>query len=99
MIHEKSEDPLNVWDISQRIGLSRRTLERRFRAHLGGSIAAAIRRAHVERAKQLLIDTDLTLEEVAEASGLKDVRQLRISFQRELGQSPTQVRQSFQKLE
>jgi LacI family transcriptional regulator len=98
LVHERSEFPLSVQDIADQIGQGRRTLERRFRARVGYSVAAAIRRAHVERARQLLIDTDLTLEEIAEAAGLKDVRQLRVSFQRVLGVSPLSVRQSFQKL-
>jgi LacI family transcriptional regulator len=98
LIHQHLEDPTSVRNIAGKLGISRRTLERRFREHLGISVATAIRRAHVERAKQLLIDTDLTLEEVADAAGLNDVRQLRISFHRETGQSPSQVRQTFQKI-
>jgi LacI family transcriptional regulator len=76
--------------------MSRRTLERKFDKHLGYSIATAIRRAHVERAKQLLIDTDVPLDEIAEASGLRFVRQLRIAFLRETGTTPLEYRRSFQ---
>ena len=97
-IHDKSEEPLGVREIAARVGMSRRTLERKFEKHVGWSIATAIRRAHIERAKQLLIDTDISLEEVAEASGLKYVRQLRIAFLRETGSSPSQFRRSFQRL-
>lgn len=95
-IHEKSDEPLGVREIAARVGMSRRTLERKFEKHVGWSIATAIRRAHIERAKQLLIDTDISLEEIAEASGLKYVRQLRIAFVRETGGSPSQFRRSFQ---
>ena len=95
-IHDKSDEPLGVREIAARVGMSRRTLERKFEKHVGWSIATAIRRAHIERAKQLLIDTDISLEEVAEASGLKYVRQLRIAFLRETGGSPSQYRRSFQ---
>ena len=95
-IHENAGQPLGVADVAHRLRMSRRTLERRFRRTVGCSIATAIRRAHVERAKQFLIDTDLTLEEVAEAAGLKTVRQLRIVFPREAGTSPSQFRKTFQ---
>jgi LacI family transcriptional regulator len=95
-IYEKSDEPIGVREISTRAGMSRRTLERKFEKHVGYSIATAIRRAHIERAKQLLIDTDVALDEVAEASGLKYVRQLRIAFMRETGTSPSQFRRSFQ---
>ncbi len=97
LIHGRSESPLSVGEIARRMKLSRRTLERKFRQMVGASVATAIRRAHVERAKQLLIDTDLSLEEVADAAGLKYVRQLRIAFQRETGHSPTHLRRAFLK--
>ena len=76
--------------------VSRRTLERRFEATLGDSVASSIRRAHVERATQLLIDTDLPLDEVADASGFKFARQLRIAFLKSVGSSPNQFRRQFQ---
>jgi LacI family transcriptional regulator len=94
-VHAHADRPINVTDVARRVGASRRTLERRFRATLGKSVAGAIRTAHVELAKQLLIDTDLTLEQVAESSGMNYLRQMRIVFTKDVGVSPSQFRRQF----
>lgn len=94
-IHAHADKSINVMDVANRVGASRRTLERHFRTTLGKSVAGAIRSAHVELAKQLLIDTDLTLEEVAESSGMNYLRQMRIVFTKEVGVSPSQFRRQF----
>jgi LacI family transcriptional regulator len=94
-IHSNADRPINVMDVAARVGASRRTLERHFRTTLGKSVASAIRKAHVELAKQLLLDTDLSLEEVAESSGMNYLRQMRIVFTKEVGISPSSFRKQF----
>ena len=74
------------------VPLSRRSLERKFRRLIGHSISDEIRRAHLERAKQLLIQTDLAMPQVAAASGFTTATRLGIVFQRELKQTPTDFR-------
>jgi LacI family transcriptional regulator len=94
-IHAHADKSINVLDVARRVGTSRRTLERHFRVALGKSVAQSIRKAHVELAKQLLIDTDLSLEEVAESAGMNYLRQMRIVFTKDVGVSPSQFRKQF----
>jgi LacI family transcriptional regulator len=94
-IHANADRSINVLDVARRVGTSRRTLERHFRGALGKSVAHSIRKAHVELAKQLLIDTDLSLEEVAESAGMNYLRQMRIVFTKDVGISPSQFRKQF----
>jgi LacI family transcriptional regulator len=85
--------PIQVDDVLEHLSMSRRSLERRFRTALGRSIALEIRRAHIERAKQLLSNTTLSIEEVAKASGFTSSTLLGVVFRRYVGESPTTFRQ------
>ena len=51
-----------------------------------------IRRTHVERAKHLLISTDLAMSQVAQASGFTSATRLGIVFHAEVGEPPTEFR-------
>jgi LacI family transcriptional regulator len=84
--------PIQVSDVLEYTLMSRRSLERRFRDALGRSIASEVRRAHVERAKQLLTNTTLTIEDVARASGFTNVTLLGVVFRRIVGDSPSAFR-------
>lgn len=84
--------PIQVDDVLEHLSISRRSLERRFRAVVGRSVATEIRRAHLERAKQLLSNTTLSIEEVAAASGFTNATLLGVVFRRHVGESPTYFR-------
>lgn len=84
--------PIQVEDVLEHLTMSRRSLERRFRAAIGRSIATEVRRAHLERAKQLLTNTTLSIEEVAQASGFSNVTLMGVVFRRHVGDSPSAFR-------
>ena len=91
-IREQASQPLQVDDVLKHVPLSRRSLSRRFHQLVGRSVADEIRRAHIERAKLLLITTDMEIKQVAAASGLINATRLGILFRREVGQTPTEFR-------
>lgn len=84
--------PIGVGDVVEATSLSRRLLEQRFQKALGRSPAAEIRRVRIERAKQLLTDTQLSVAQVALASGFNFVEAMNVVFRREAGLTPTQYR-------
>lgn len=84
--------PIQVDDVLDYLSMSRRSLERRFRAAVGRSVAGEVRRAHLERAKQLLTNTTLSIEEVAQASGFTNMTLLGVVFRRYVGESPSAFR-------
>ena len=57
-IHDNAGRPIRVYDVVASLGDARRTLEIRFQQVLGRSIHEEIRRARLERAKRLLLETD-----------------------------------------
>lgn len=85
--------PIQVQDVLEHLSISRRSLERRFRAAIGRSVATEVRRAHLDRAKQLLTNTTLSIDEVAQASGFTNVTLLGVVFRRYVGESPSTFRQ------
>ena len=88
--------PIQVCDILRAVAVSRRSLDRRFQQVLGRTPAEEIRRVHLERAKQLLADTDLPVPNVAAASGFRSREYLARFFKLETGLSPRQYRNRAQ---
>jgi LacI family transcriptional regulator len=91
-IRENATQPIGVPDIIRQLPLSRRALELRFRQILGRSPAAEIRRVRFERAKELLITTDLIMPQVAAAAGFAHTEVMNRLFQRTMRLTPTQFR-------
>ena len=77
------------------VGVSQRRLEQRFKRSLGRTAAAEIQRVHLNRAAQLLAQTNLTLRTIAKRSGFADVHHLCHAFRRVRGQTPNQYRRQF----
>ncbi|MFG6278510.1 helix-turn-helix domain-containing protein [Microbacterium sp. 5K110] len=78
--------------VSEVLGMSRRSLERIFSAH-GRTFAQTLREVRVEAALQLLREEPPhSLEEVAERSGFGSVDSLRRACLRHLGKTPRDIR-------
>lgn len=91
-IRQNAFTPIGVVDVLREVPLSRRTLEQRFRALLGRSPAAEIRRLRIERAKDLLARTDWAIPRVAAAAGFSYTEVMNQVFRRELNLTPTLYR-------
>jgi len=83
---------ISVPDVVEQTGVSRRTLERRFGSALGRSISSEITRCRVERAKRLLLETDLPSSRVAGAAGFGSIKTFDRVFRRTTGVSPRRFR-------
>ena len=91
-IQSNACDGINVMDVLNEIPLSRRVLEHRFRKVLGKTPHEEIISARIKRVKQLLLETDLTLNSIADRAGFKHTEYLSVAFKREVGISPSQYR-------
>lgn len=96
-IRQHANEPIQVPNVCWQAGISRRVLERKFMQSFGRSPASEIRRVHIERAKQLLAETDLPITEVASAAGFGSPEYLASTFRKELDLSPLQYRNQLQK--
>lgn len=95
LIRAHATEPIQVSDILREIPISRSRLERRFQETLRRTPAEEIRRVHLERAKQLLADTDLPAPQVAIASGFASREYLAHVFKQATGLTPRQYRQQI----
>ena len=89
---------MNVTQIAKSTGVSRRALERKFRAIVGQSPLQEIRRLRIELAKQLLVETNLPTPPIADRCGFATAQMFSDVFRQQTGQSPTAYRRSFSKL-
>ena len=86
-------DRLPVLGLARSLGVSRRTLELRFRAETGVPIGEAILGERLARAKDLLRTTSLPCEDVASAFGICDASSsLAHLFRRKFGATPSSFR-------
>ncbi len=94
-IRTHAGEMISVEDVSQAASLGRRALERRFRGELGRTILQEIHRTHVEHAKMLLAETDLSTHAIARESGLSDEKHLRRLMVKFEGVLPSEYRDQF----
>jgi len=94
-ISEQALHGCTVTDVVKFVRVSRSFLERRFRQHLKRSPQAEIRRVQGSRIKQLLTETDFTLERISELSGFEHPEYMSVVFKRLFGQTPGQYRRQM----
>jgi len=83
---------LRIRDILHAVPVSRRALEIGFKTHLGRTPREEIRRVRVNRAIELLCDTDLPITRIAAECGFDRPELLTRAFRRELKSTPTEFR-------
>jgi LacI family transcriptional regulator len=94
-IRENSDRPLQVDDIAAAIGISRRTLQHRFGNAIGRSVHSQILRERVNRITQLLVETDLTVAQIADKLDFSSPKQLDRVFTKFQGIPPTVYRTRY----
>ncbi len=71
VMQENIEHPLPITALCKTVDRSHRHIERLFRAHLGSSPSAYYRELRLNRAHYLLLNSELSVEEIAIACGFK----------------------------
>ncbi|MCO8121699.1 DNA-binding transcriptional regulator [Stieleria sp. TO1_6] len=91
-IRDHSCEGINVHDVLKEVPLSRRVLEKRFQEIVGRTPHQEITRRRIERIRQLLIDTDLTLHQIAQRTGFQNEEYMSVAFRRAMNIPPGQFR-------
>lgn len=81
-----------VADILKEVPVSRRYLELQFRRYLGRLPAEEIRRLRLDRGKELLAQTDMSVDAIAEACGYAGATQFGVAFRKRFGSTPLSFR-------
>jgi LacI family transcriptional regulator len=87
-------EQINVDDVVKEVPLSRSVLERRFRRIVGRSINSEIVRLRINRAIELLTETELELKVVARRAGFGTQSYMNAVFKARLGKTPGSFRRA-----
>lgn len=93
LIWTRGHRTISVDEIAESAGVTRRTLERRFRKSVGHPVVEEIIRSRLVRAKRLLQETEMSVKVVAQLSGFPSEERMRVAFVRHEGTSPLRFRQ------
>ncbi|KTR81904.1 GlxA family transcriptional regulator [Leucobacter chromiiresistens] len=88
-------DPLTIARLAEHARVSERTFSRRFLDETGYTPMQWVMRARVDRARELLEETDLGIDAISAAVGLGSATNLRRHFRQVLGTAPTAYRRTF----
>jgi LacI family transcriptional regulator len=79
-------------EVARRLAVSRRWLERHFKRVVGHSPHEELQRCRLERAKKMLLDTDLDAVRIAAASGFGSASYFNTFFRKLTGMTPLTFR-------
>ena len=96
-IRDRISSGVQVSDVADHVDVSRSTLDNRFKGLLGRTVHDEIERARIELTKSLLLNTTLTLADIAPQAGFGTVQYLATVFRRSTGQTPGQFRQAHER--
>jgi AraC family transcriptional regulator, transcriptional activator FtrA len=94
-VRRRLDEPWRIAELARHIAMSERTFMRRFRAAAGMSPADWITRARIDRAREMLETTSLSVDRIAERCGLGTAMTLRHHFRKKVGVSPGDYRRKF----
>ena len=96
-IREHADQPMTVEGVCDALCISRRLLEKNMRNIMGHSPLMEINRVHIERTKELLLNSNLTLPQIATASGFNSPERMSVLFKKFTGTTPSRYRKLFSK--
>lgn len=94
-IQNHTQHGIGVDDVLREVPLSRRSLEIQFKTYLGRTPAEEIRRVQLERARDLLVNRDLSITEVALSAGFSNATRFGIAFRKKFGTTPRSYRKKL----
>ena len=95
-MREHAFDRISIDDVARASAMSRRVFERRFVRQVGRTPKAEVLRLRLQRVKQLLLDTDWSLAEIASRTGFKYGEYLHTVFSAKVGLTPGEFRRRSQ---
>ena len=98
LIEAGALDGNDVDALAGRLGVGERQLRRLFRKHLGAAPVGVAQTRRVLLAKALIHDSDLSMAEVALASGFGSVRRFNEAFQTLYGRPPSALRRGRERV-
>jgi LacI family transcriptional regulator len=94
-IRNHSKEIIQVGDVAEAVGLSRRALEQRFGKVLAHSVHEEIKYARVNQMAKMLIGTNLSISQIAWSLGFPYTNNISRYFKQQKGMSPLEYRRKY----
>ena len=94
-IRRHARQSVHVSDVVAATTTSRRGLQQRFRQILGRSVHDEIRRVRVQQVIQMLVETNLSISQIARMLGYTGIEHISRYFRQEMSMSPLTYRKKF----
>lgn len=88
---------LQVVDVLAYMGMSRASLQQRMKGMMGRTIHQEIQRVRMSRAQELLVNSELTIKQIARESGFASVQYMTRVFRATIGETPALYRRNRSK--
>jgi transcriptional regulator GlxA family with amidase domain len=92
ILSKEASRPITLEETARRVATSPRQLQRVFTEIAGQGFRSYLRRLRLSKAAELLVGTDLSVVEIADAVGYGDASQFAKAFKRVYGVSPSRYR-------
>jgi len=99
LIENNIEEPLTVPQIANLLGISQRQLERQFKKNVGCTVVQFGLLKRLQNARLLLISTEMSIRQIATASGFNTMSHFAFSFGKFFGRRPSDYREAWPKEE
>lgn len=94
LMQDRVETPLSIPDLARAVGCTQKTLEQRMLSALQASPQAVYRHLRLTRARQLAMDTDLPIGEIAQRCGYENASAMSRAFRALFGHAPSDARRN-----
>lgn len=91
-IKQNAKRNIQVKDVVESVSISLRSLQQRFRNIIGRSIHDEIRYTRINQVAELLLKTNLTIQQIAQELDYHDIIHIARAFRKEKGMSPSEFR-------
>lgn len=94
-IEEHASDPIYLSELCELVNMSPYYFSRFFKKSMGFTLTEHITATRIRLAKKMLLNSDMTVMEIAEKSGFCDIQYFGKVFKRETGVSPSQFKKCY----
>ncbi|KQQ32735.1 AraC family transcriptional regulator [Duganella sp. Leaf126] len=94
LIDDNLGAPLTLAGIARALGTYEKRLSQAFRQQAGITVFVYLAEARMMRGRQLLVDTDMSVQQIAEQIGFRSAANFATAFREHAGTTPTAYRQS-----
>jgi len=95
LIHTQPADTWTLENLSRRIGMSRSAFASRFKHLVGMTVMDYITKLRMQRARELLVNDQLSLLQIAKKVSYKSEAAFNRAFKRQFNQNPGKLRRSL----